>query len=100
VEESSLIRPLSETLMAGEEFSPFILATIAQRRRILIACRSFLSEQQSLLLELRYEQDLTYLEIAQQFQTSEAAVWQMHGRIRIILAAELKRRSIVSIEQI
>ncbi len=100
MEESSLTRPLAETLLAGEEFSPFVMASLAERRRILIACARFLTVQQARLLDLRYEQDLTFRQIAQHFQTSEAAVWQMHGRIRLVLATELARRRIQSIGQI
>lgn len=85
---------LADLLPAGPEYSPFVQARIAERKRILKDCELRLTGRQMLLLLLRYDAALTFAEIAIELSVSEVRVWKMHVRILRILKAELASRNI------
>lgn len=65
-----------------------------ERRALLFAAIAELAGRHQLLLELRYDEDCTFLDIAMQFEVSEPAVHQMHGRILRALRQKLNERKI------
>jgi DNA-directed RNA polymerase specialized sigma24 family protein len=85
---------LADILPAGPEYSPFVQARIAERKRILNQCEEGLTGRQMFLLLLRYDAGLTWLEISVEMGVSENAVWKMHVRILHILRKQLEALNI------
>lgn len=85
------------TSVSSDECSPETLAAAGERNSVLALCVRELGDRKALLLELRYREEMTFGEIAQEFGVVESAAHSMHARLLRTLRIRLEELGIFSL---
>jgi len=99
-EESCLTAEDLSSFIAPEQDSPEFQLLETERRRVLEGCCAGLAAKHVQLIRMRYDEGLTFLEIAQHFGVVESAVHAMHARILCAMRSALLKQGINSLSQL